>query len=94
MRPVLERGHDRVLDGFLCKSEVPQDANQRTRNFASFLAEYFGEGGAGGAQPLTSLTGRISMILLPGHSFAIFRASSRSATSTSQKPPMTSLLST
>src|SRR5258708_33433536 len=95
-RPALQRYEQGILDDFLRHSEVAQDAHQGGGERPCLLSEDSSEGSIGGATIdhdywSTPITGRISTVPRPGQDLARRRASSRSATVISAKPPMTSL---
>src|SRR5205807_9342885 len=90
-RPVLEGLHDRVLDQLLGKVEVPDQPQQRSDQPRGFIPEDRRDRVARAYSPDVSTQGRTSTGPPPGQPLAISMASSRSAASTTAKPPTTSL---
>jgi len=97
-RPSFQRRHDAVLDHFLGNVEVADDPDESAGQPSRLLAENVGKRCLGGCACIRqnlqlSTTGRTSTLVWPGHVLAISSASSRSATSRTANPPMTSLAS-
>src|SRR5712692_10954125 len=95
-RPSLERRHQAVLHDLLGAVEVAAEPQQGRSQPPRLLAEDRDDRCVGGGTRLPQLsvcstTGRTSTMLPPGQLLAMAKASSRSLTTSTAKPPRTSL---